>query len=408
MTDHSDYGILLLLLGGVMLISAPLRQGLRWLSVPGLVGFIAIGVGLGAANLWFGFLDEGLRAQIDMLATLGIIALLFKVGLESDPGRLVGQLGRAFAIWLPNMVLPGFAVFALVLAWPGLGPVPALLTGIAASATSIGVSVAPWEEAGMLDSEGGALLLDVAELDDLSAVILLGVVFAVAPSLRDGFGPDIWGEAASAAMIQCLVIVAFSLVCFAFSRLVEHWLSALFARAQPRLGRFVFAAGAVFVIAAIADVLGFSLAIGALFAGLAFSRDPAESKIDDAFSYVLTLFGPFFFLSIGLSVGFERFGAAVALASALFLALVAGKFLGAGLPAWAVTGRRQGLLIGASMVPRAEIYLIVLLHGLSLGAWAIPQHLYTAAVLAAVATCIAGPYAVAMLIPAEHKKEEII
>jgi len=406
MTESVDFGPLMLLLGAVALVSVPLRQGLHRLTLPALVGFVGLGVALSAVDGWTGMLTTSLEDQIEVLAQLGIIALLFRVGLESDPGRLAGQLGRAARIWLPNMIVPALAAFALVLAWPGLGTVPALLTGVAASATSIGVSVAPWEERGALDSEDGALLLDVAELDDISAVILLGIVFAVAPSLQEGLNAGVWHEAAVSGGSQVVKIMAFSALCFAFSRLAEQRLSAVFAGLDTTVGPFVFAAGMVFLIAALADTLGFSMAIGALFAGLAFSRDPAEHRIDEAFGYLLALFGPFFFLSIGLSVGFDEFGSAIVLAAALFLVLVASKVVGAGLPAWAIAGRRTGGLIGASMVPRAEIYLIVLLHGLTLGAWAMPQQLYTAAVLAAVATCIAGPYAVAMLLGAEGQREQ--
>ena len=398
MTEPSDYGLFMLVLGGVVLASVPLRAGLRRVGLPGLIGFVVLGAVLSETDRRSGVLTPFVTDQIGVLAQFGLVALLFRVGLESDVGRLAAQLGRAVAIWLPNVVVPGLAAFALVLLWPGFGPVPAMIMGIAASATSIGVSVAPWEEAGALDSEEGALMLDVAQLDDLSAVVLLGILFAIAPSLQGGSGEGIWTEVAMAGGLQVLKIVVFGALCLAFSRLAERRLSALFARIDPSSGPFVFAVGTVFVIAALADGLGFSLAIGALFAGLAFSRDPAERRIDDAFALVLAVFGPFFFLSIGLSITFDGFGAALGLAMALFGVLVVGKLIGAGLPALAIGGRRTGRLIGASMIPRAEIYLIVMLHGLALGAWAVPQELYSAAVIAAIGTCVAGPLMVARLL----------
>lgn len=406
MTEPVDYGVFMLVLGGVVLLSVPLRQALRLFSLPGLVGFIALGAALSAVDRWVVDLTSTVTDQIEFLGQLGIVALLFRVGLESDLDRLAAKLGRAAAIWLPNVVLPGLAAFALILAWPGFGFVPALLVGIAATATSIGVSVAPWEEAGVLDSDDGALMLDVAQLDDVSAVILLGILFAVAPSLQEGTGSGIWSEVALVGGAQVLKILGFSALCFAFSRFAEPRLSALFAALDPRLGPFVFAAGAVFVIAAVADELGFSMAIGALFAGLAFSRDPAERRIDEAFGYVLAVFGPFFFVSIGLSISFDQIGSALTLALALLLVLVAGKMIGAGVPAALIAGRGAGRLIGASMVPRAEIYLIVAMHGLTLGAWAMPQKLYSAAILASVGTCVAGPLLVARLLGAHQRKDQ--
>lgn len=395
MTEPAEYGLFMLVLGSVLLLSVPIRQGLRRACLPGLIGFVGLGFALSAIDQWTGLLTPGLMDQIDFLAKLGIVTLLFRVGLESDLGRLAAQLRRAVKIWVPNMAVSALAAFTLILLWPGFGAVTALIVGIAASATSIGVSVAPWEEAGHLDSEEGALMLDVAELDDVSAVILLGILFAVTPSLQGGVNDGIWADVALTGGLQVLKIIGFGVVCFGFSRLVEPRFSALFAKLDSKLGPFIFAAGTVFVIAALADGLGFSMAIGALFAGLAFSRDPAEQRIDDAFGYILAVFGPFFFLSIGLSVTFEGLGTAVPLAVALFVVLVAGKMIGAGLPTQIIAGRRTGRLIGASMIPRAEIYLIVMLHGLTLGAWAVPPELYTAAVFAAVGTCIAGPLLVA-------------
>lgn len=402
MTEEASYGLFMLVLGSVVLLAVPIRSALRKATLPALVAFIGLGFGLSAADRYMGGVTRELQDQIGMLAQLGLVALLFRVGLESDLDRLVGQLRRAVAIWLPNMAIPAALAFVLVWAWPGLGPIPALLVGIAASATSIGVSVTPWEEANALESDDGALMLDVAELDDLSAVILLGIVFAIAPGLQEGNG--MIGEAVRAGAVQIVKIAVFVACCYAFSRLVEPRLSAVFAKLDPSKGPFVFAAGTVFLIVAVADSLGFSMAIGAIFAGLAFSRDPAELQIDDAFASVLALFGPFFFLSVGLSAGLENFGAAILLAAALFVVLVVGKLVGAGFAAWAVAGRRTGRLIGASMVPRAEIFLIVMAHGVSLGAWAVSPELYTASVLAAVATCIVGPIVVTRLLGYEARR----
>jgi len=401
---HESYGQFMLLLGVVAVLGIPLRSALRKMALPALVAFIGLGVAISAADQSFGFLTQRLDDGIGLLAQIGLVALLFRVGIESDLGRLAGQMRRAAAIWLPNMILPAALAFALIWAWPGFGLVPALLTGIAASATSIGISTAPWEEASALQSDNGALMLDVAEIDDVSAVVLLGIVFAVVPNLQNGNA--MIGEAVWAGGVQLAKIALFSGVCYLFSRFAEPRLSALFSRFDRQTGPFVFAAGTVFLIAALADMLGFSMAIGAIFAGLAFSRDPEERQIDDAFAYVLALFGPFFFLSIGLSVGLENIWTALTLAMALFLALFAGKLIGAGLAAWAVAGRKTGWLIGMSMVPRAEIFLIVMAHGLSLGSWAVPQELYTASVLAAVATCIVAPLIVSRLLANTERPTE--
>lgn len=394
----AEYAPMLMLMGLVTLLAVPMRGLFGRFVLPEMIGFILLGIALSIGSSVVGLAGEAVDEQVPFLAKVGIVVLLFRIGLESDPDKLRRQLGRASLIWLPNMALGAVAAFALVALWPGFGLVPALFAGIAASATSIGVSAGIWEEAGALDSDSGALMLDVAELDDVSAVVLLSVLFATAPMLTQPEGGAVLVPALKAGAVQLALMALFSTGCYLFSRWLEKPLSDGFAALSPRHGTIVFATGAAFLIAATAELLGLSMAIGALFAGLAFSRDPAERNIDDAFGILLAVFGPFFFVAIGLSVDTGMLAGAMGLGAALAAVAVAGKVLGAGLPAGWLLGRRYGLLIGFSMVPRAEIFLVVMFFGLSLGAWAVPQVLYNAAVLASIATCIVGPAVVGWML----------
>jgi Kef-type K+ transport system membrane component KefB len=392
-----SYGLLMAMMGLVTLATVPIRAGMQRLGLPATVGFILLGLAISQADRGLGLITDVLGGNLKILAQIGIIVLLFRVGLESNLDRLARQLRNALLVWLPNMGLPGLLVFITVWLWPGMGMIPAIFAAVAATATSIGVSVAVWEDAGVLDSDDGALMLDVAELDDLSAVVLLSVILAIVPVLSGGDGAVILPVAAMAAGWQLVKIAAFCAGCYLFSRYVEPRLSQSFAIGDSDLGPFLFAAGMVFLIAAAADLMGFSMAIGALFAGLAFSRDPAERKIDRAFGKLLAIFGPFFFLTIGLSVTDLSGGAVLVLAAALFIACTLGKMIGAGVPAALVTSSQaRGFLIGVSMVPRAEIFLIVMLHGLAIGL--VPQSLYSACVLVSLATCIVGPILVARIL----------
>ncbi|MFK7963604.1 MAG: cation:proton antiporter [Burkholderiaceae bacterium] len=391
--DAGNFALLMFVMSMILLMSVPIQALMKHLALPPMVGFIGLGIGLSVLNSSKPLIPTSVTDQITMLGQLGVLALLFRVGLESDLSSLLSQLRRATLIWLPNMLVPAALAFALIWAWPGLGLLPAMLIGIAASATSIGVSVAVWKEAGKANTDDGALLLDVAALDDLSTLILLGIIYAVVPLLHAGTstGSALLWETFAATGIQLAKIAVFCVACYVFSEYLEQRLTRQFARLNFHLGPFVFAAGAVFLIGALAEGLGLSMAVGALFAGLAFSRDPAERRIDVAFGYFLALFEPFFFVSIGLSVALSNVGPVLVLAASLLIVLVMGKLIGAGVPAAMMFGRRTGLLIGASMVPRAEIFLIVVLHGFMLGPWAMPPTLYAAAVLAGIGTCVIGP-----------------
>ena len=308
------------------------------------------------------------------------------------------MLGKAVVIFAFNFVVSGVLGFAAVLIFTDFGVIAALFVGTALSATSVGVSTAVWRDAGVLDTDSGALLVDVAELDDVSAVIIVALLFALAPLLDGAADAPIAPALVSEFAFLLLKLGLFIAACYMFTRYLEDPLVGLFRVLDPRLGPMLFAFGVAMLIAAVADLIGLSLAIGAMFAGLAFSSPPTDRLIDRAFEQIYVLFSPFFFVSIGMAVDGTALSGAFALAALLLGVAVVGKLFGAGLPVAWLGPRGQGWLFGMSMVPRAEIALIVMSYGLALGSWAVPPELYGAMVLVSLATCIIAPVSIMFLL----------
>jgi Kef-type K+ transport system membrane component KefB len=105
--------------------------------------------------------------------------------LESNLAGLLTQLKRASYVWLAGVAISA-AVGYLAAAFMGLALIPRLFVAIALTATSVGVSVGVWHEAGALESSTGELLVDVAEMGDISGIIFMALLFAIAPVLQSG------------------------------------------------------------------------------------------------------------------------------------------------------------------------------------------------------------------------------
>ncbi|MGE0410143.1 MAG: cation:proton antiporter [Amphiplicatus sp.] len=284
--------------------------------------------------------------------------------------------------------------------------VAAIFAGAAFSATSVGVTTAVWRDAGALNKPSGALLVDVAELDDISAIVMIGVLFALAPLLDTEARAPLASLIAREAGLAVLKLLLFAIACIIFSRVFEKKLTMHFARLDPQYGATFLAAGAAFALSAMADFMGLSVAIGAMFAGLTFSRDPAERTIDQSFAPIYDMFAPFFFVGIGMSVDISTLAGAAGMALVLFAAAILGKLVGVGAPALRFVPARGALLLGASMIPRAEVALLVMGYGLGLGPSVISQELYNAVVLTSLASCIASPIIVRRLLQTRPSSQE--
>ena len=379
--------VLIALVGGAVVAAVLVESLCTRLAVPPLVGHLLLGVAARPLGEACGLLTEPVLQAFRLLADLGIVALLFAVGLESHPRALAAKLPEALPVGLGNVVGSALVAFAAARWWLEL-PLPAsLVCATALSATSVGVAVGLWRDAGRLASPEGELLVDVAELDDVAAMALMAVTFALVPVLGRGGGVDA-GIVGAELLGFTLRFGLFLGLCLLFARQLEPRVLRLAGRLAKPPERMVLIAGFGLLIASAAGLLGFSLAIGALFAGLVFSRDTEVVRTEDSFRDLHAFVTPFFFIGTGLQVAPETLVTALPIATVLLLAAVLGKFVGTTLPALLVTSTGGALLLGLSMLPRAEIALVVFDQGHRRAPELVGTELYSAGVLVALVTCV--------------------
>jgi len=383
--------LIILVLAAVIFVSMFGRGIARRMGIPGMVAFLLIGIGI---NIGYSFgegLPESLVVVVDILAKLGVVTLLFEAGMHTDVEKLVRQLRRVVATWAGNVVIAGGLGYAAARYLLGFELIPSAVVGVALTATSVGVSVAVWEERRLEDTKSGRLFLGIAGLDDISAVVLMAILFDVAPILRGTADGALGVMIIERLLLTLAKLAGFGALCLLFSRFVEHRLRAALQRFESPAASLLSVIAVSIIIAACAGLLGFSVAIGAFFAGLAFSGDPEVLRERIAFDVIYDLFVPFFFIGIGLSI--EPSVALEALVPGLVLLVVAiaGKLIanaGGALPYSTAAGATA---IGVSMVPRAEITMVVMQRARSLGAWAAPQTAYAAMALVSLVTVVVAP-----------------
>ncbi len=402
----TTFPLLVLLLGGVLIATIFIRSGLRKIGLPSLVGFMVLGLLVKMADAQMGFLSEDSKTIFEFLANIGIIVLLFRVGLESNLRGLLRQIRHACLIWTGNIVFSGFLGFIVSQYLLKLGLITSLFIGVALTATSVGVSISVWQEEGMIKTKTGELLLDVAEMDDISGIILMAVLLSIAPVLMKA-GTASMGEILGKKLgIIFLKLLLFGVLCFLFSQYVEKPVTNFFGKLKKSPDPMLMVAGFGIIIAAVAGLLGFSLAMGAFFAGIVFSRDPKAVKLDSSFGALYDLFVPFFFIGIGLNVGMKGLTSGLGLGVILLTVAVVGKLIGNGVLSLKITGWMRAVLLSVSMVPRAEIAMVIMQRGYQFGDWAVSEEVYSSMVFVSLGTCVLAPVVLRLLLKYWNLPEE--
>ena len=366
---------LLLVLAAVLVTTRALSALAEKFRQPAILGELVGGVLLGASAL--GILDPG-EPAIRTLAQLGLLILLFEIGLATDLRALGKVGGTAAVIAVGGVVLP-FALGYAALIAIGIDRFPAIVCAATLTATSIGISTRVLAELGFLPTREGRVVLGAAVLDAIIGLVILSVISVFA----------------GGAIVTAMDIIRASALAFGFvvvALLVGSLVVPPLFRAakQLRSPTTIAVMGLVFAfaLAAVAGLLGSSIMVGAFVAGVLLNRIQQRDDVLGFAAPIGSFLTPIFFASVGASVDLRALvePRTMLITVVLLAAGVAGKLIAAYIPFW-FKGNKA--LIGVAMLPRGEVELIVAQTGLAIGA--LDASLFGAITLMVLLTTLLSP-----------------
>lgn len=361
----------------VMLAAAKLLAELfERLRQPAVAGEILAGIIIGPSLLGWVSPSELTGA----LAEVGVIFLLFNVGLETKPAAIFRVGKSAAAVAVLGVVAPFLGGWLLMHAWGSTG-VEAMFVGTAMVATSVGITARVLSGMGLLDAPTARIILGAAVIDDILGLLVLAIVSSTA--------------AGSINLAEIGTTAALAVGFTVFMALIG---ARVITRAGPRIERlkvehsfFVFGLVLCLGLSVAAVYIGVAAIIGAFLAGMAMAEaTEGRHEIHEQMSGVTELLVPFFLVNIGMQLQLGVFGepSVLALSAVVTLVAVATKLVGCGAGAWNLGLRRAGQ-VGMGMVPRGEVGIVVAQIGLSLAV--INAELYGVVLFMAVATTLIAP-----------------
>jgi Kef-type K+ transport system membrane component KefB len=343
-----------LLLLAVILVAAKLLGELaERVGQPAVVGELIAGVLLGPSVV--GFVDPALPS-LHLIAEIGVVLLLFGIGLETDLERLLSVGGAAFTVAIVGVALPFALGFGVAHAL-GLAMLSSIVAGAALTATSVGITARVFSDLGQLKSVEGQIVLGAAVIDDVIGLVILAIV----SDLVAGNSPSVLGIAKTTAIAFGFLAAAVLL-----GRIFVPRVFAVVARTGKEHTLASMALALAFLLAVLASEVGSALIVGAFAAGLVLAPTEHVHAIERGVVRLANVFVPIFFVAVGAAVDVRTFGsmAVVTLGLALTVVAIVGKLAAGYAPVW-VHARKT--LIGVGMVPRGEVGLIFAQTGLAAG-----------------------------------------
>lgn len=384
MTEH-PFPHLLITLVALLAAAKALGAIAQRFGQPAVVGELIAGVLLGASVL--GIVDPA-DPVVQSLAELGVLVLLFEIGLHTDLKSLMNVGAEAITVALVGVALPfafGYGVARLL----ELDVLPSIVAGAALTATSIGISARTLSDLNQLHTREGQIVLGAAVLDDIVGLVILSVV----ASLVGGVAVSAGGVAITSALAVGFVIGAIVIGGFVVPHIFKL-IAKVEASGTLGVAGLIFA----FLLAWLANAAGSATIIGAFSAGLVLHDTPQRQAIEKTTTSIGLFFVPIFFVSVGAAVDIRTLGdpRALLLGAALVVVGVVGKFVAGLSPVW-FKGSKS--LIGIAMIPRGEVGLIFARMGLATGA--LTSQLYSAIALMVLATTFITPPLLAMKVKAQ-------
>jgi len=358
------------------------------LKLPGVVGEIAAGCIVGPSVLGWVQLDQiADGTPLSVIAEIGVVLLLFSVGLETrlDDLKKVGK--SALLVGVLGVVIP-FAAGALWAHGEGYEWAKSMFVAAAFVATSAGITARVLQELGVLQRMESRVILGAAVIDDILAMLLLGVVV----SMQGG------GE----LNIKSLLITLGSAV--GFIAVIGWGGSKVMRRNSAWLDKPLSPWSALNIVLALclglaflSTEFGLAAIIGAFLAGMIASETRQREELEHQVGPLLALLTPFFFVITGAKINLAELASAHALWLLLVVTLIAiaSKLLGGYLGARSL-GNRGALIVGFGMVPRGEVGVVIASLGLAAGVFT--EQIYAVIVAMSLLTAMVTPPILALLL----------
>ncbi len=400
---------LLVLQLAVILISAKIFGYLveRYLKQPRVLGELAAGMiigpyALGAIHLpglegsLFPLVEGTLPVSPELygFAVFASIGLLFIAGLETDLPTFLRFSGVGTAVGLGGVVasfsLGTLAAYLFLPSVTSLMDPAALFLGTLSTATSVGITARILSERRKMSSPEGVTILAAAVLDDVVGIIILAVVVGIAKVS----GADVGAGQVGVDWARIGIIAAKALGFWLGFTVIGILVAPRITKELKRFHSIEMVAGVALglalLFAGLSEMAGLAMIIGAYVTGLALSRTDVAHEIQEQMHGISSYIVPTFFCVMGMLVDFSVLPPVLFFGIVFSLLAMAGKLLGAGVPAL-LTGfnLRGALRIGAGMLPRGEVTLIV--AGIGLSAGVIGQDLFGVAIMTLLISTIIAP-----------------
>lgn len=375
-----------------------------YFNAPSVIGELIAGIIIGPSLL--GLIE--LTPPIQLLAQIGIILLLFEVGIETDIGRLTSSGFKAFIVALGGVVLPfvfGYVISSFVF---GFSTLASLFVGSTLTATSIGITLRVLRDLKQQNSQEAQIIIGAAVLDDIIGIVLLAMLYEFSVSGT----VNLW-NAGKVLIFIVLFFVISPIAAKLVSLTIKKWdeksdIPGLLPTTIVSL---------ILLFAWVAHELGAPELLGGFAAGLALSRQfffpfaaflhqtPEFShRVEEQMKPIVHLFTPIFFVAIGLSLNLKAIswdsGFIWILTGSLFVAAILGKLLSG------LVLKNEKLLtriiIGTAMIPRGEVGLIFGNVGLTAGV--LKNDVYASIILVIVLTTVMAPFALRFLYSKSSEK----
>ena len=345
----------------VIIISAKFfAEVFSYLKLPSVLGEVIAGIIIGPSL--FGFIQP--EATFHLLAEIGILLLLFEVGLDTDVGQIIKVGGQSTMVAITGVVAPFFLGFWLAHYIFELALIPSLFVGGTLVATSIGITVRVLTDLKKQHTKVSQVVLGAAVLDDVVGVVILAVLYDFA----------VKGTVSIADTARILAfITTFLLLAPIIAKLFVPTIAKLSSISKTKGMMPTLIVSMILGLAIISHKVGAPEILGSFAAGIAlarrfflplgatiehYSHELAE-KIEEGMKPIIDLFVPVFFVMVGVSMNFRVIdvssGAFWGFAVALTIVAIIGKIM-SGL--WVSGGWNAKLSTGIAMVPRGEVGLI--------------------------------------------------